>query len=115
MEQNPILLRIYAAAMAALTVLAELEPDRLVWFLGVSGALVGVALFPSLKWWQNVAKLVLGALLAGAASTSLSASHYVPVFLNPHMTALWLGFAGPALFMASLTKGGFKWPISRAE
>lgn len=94
-----------ASGMAILTAIAEgasaLEPDRLVWILGFAGSLFGVALLPSTKVLQSVVKLFTGWTIAGVASTPVVASHYAPSFVNVHVAALWLGFAGPALFMAS--------------
>lgn len=100
---------VYAGAMAVLTAVAEgatsVEPDRLVWILGLAGAIFGAALLPSTQVWRTGVKLMLGWIIAGVASTPLAASHYLPAFFNVHVAALWLGFSGPAIFLAS-TEGG---------
>lgn len=101
----------YAGGLAVLTAVAEgagtLEPDRLVWILGFAGALFGAAFFPSAQVWRTVAKVFLGWIIAGVLSTPVAASHLAPPFVNVHVAALWLGFAGPAFFMATLQGNAF--------
>ena len=100
-----------AALMAVLTAIAEeavaVEPDRLIWMLGFAGALFGAALLPSAQVWRTVAKLMFGWSIAGVAATPIVAAHYAPPFVNPHVAALWLGFAGPAIFLATLEGNAF--------
>lgn len=96
---------VYAAGMAILTAIAEgataLEPDRLVWMLGLSGGLIGAALLPSTQAWRTVVKALFGWIIAGVMATPMAASHLAPAFVNVHVAALWLGFAGPGLFVAT--------------
>ena len=96
----------YAAAMAVLTAVAEgadaIEHDRLVWVLGFAGSLFGAAFFPSTAWWRTALKMLMGWIISGVLSAPISASHYAPEFVNLHVAALWLGFAGPALFFSTL-------------
>ena len=102
---------VYASSMAVLTAIAEqagaIEPDRLVWMLGFAGGLIGAALLPSEQVWKTVAKAFSGWVIAGVLATPLVTSHLAPPFVNVHVAALWLGFAGPALFVASARGNAF--------
>ena len=95
----------YAGSMAILTAIAgqasAIEPDGLVWMLGFAGAIFGAAFFPSAQVSRTVAKIGLGWIIAGVLSTPIATSHLAPAFVNVHVAALWLGFAGPGAFMAS--------------
>lgn len=100
-----------ASSMGVLTALAQgatwIEPNGLVWLLGFAGAALGVAMLPSEGLRQSGAKLMLGWVIAATGSTPLVTSHYAPAFMTVPLAALWLGYAGPAIFAASVQGQAF--------